>query len=87
MTPITIQDKMKVLDNMDISYAKNFNSLYILMNFIFLYLNSPLECISRVTNRAILACKNAFVDEKINNILIQKFHGQIKQYYITLMKQ
>ncbi|XP_041007529.1 uncharacterized protein LOC121252111 [Juglans microcarpa x Juglans regia] len=79
-TPITIENKIKILSEMLIPYKNDVESLDDLIDAVFQDIGSYSENLSEMTNRAILTPNNNSVDE-INTILIQRFPGTVTQYY------
>ncbi|XP_035547439.1 uncharacterized protein LOC118348947 [Juglans regia] len=79
-TPITIENKIKIPNEMLIPYRNDVESLDDLIDAVFQDIGSYSENLSEMTNRAILTPKNNSVDE-INTILIQRFPGTVTQYY------
>ncbi|KAG6645201.1 hypothetical protein CIPAW_08G106200 [Carya illinoinensis] len=80
MPPITIDEYVKIPTTMLIPYQDDSTSLDQLLDAIFDDISEYSMNISNMMNRAILAPKNSYVDE-INNLLIQRFPGEMKQYY------
>ncbi|KAG6687927.1 hypothetical protein I3842_11G098700, partial [Carya illinoinensis] len=80
MPPITIDEYVKIPTTMLIPYQDDSTSLDQLLDAIFDDILEYSMNISNMMNRAILAPKNNYVDE-INNLLIQRFPGEMKQYY------
>ncbi|KAF5481877.1 hypothetical protein F2P56_002491, partial [Juglans regia] len=79
-TPITIENKIKIPNEMLIPYKNDVESLDDLIDAVFQDIGSYSENLSEMTNRAILTQKNNYVDE-INTILIQRFPDTVTQYY------
>ncbi|KAG2713615.1 hypothetical protein I3760_04G185200 [Carya illinoinensis] len=80
MPPITIDEYVKIPTSMLIPYQNDTTSLDQLLDAVFNDISEYSANISSMMNRAILTPKNSYVDE-INNLLIQRFPGDIKQYY------
>ncbi|KAG7952067.1 hypothetical protein I3843_12G040700 [Carya illinoinensis] len=80
MPPITIDEYVKIPTTMLIPYQDDSTSLDQLLDAIFDDISEYSMNISNMMNCAILAPKNSYVDE-INNLLIQRFPGEMKQYY------
>ncbi|XP_035541237.1 uncharacterized protein LOC118344509 [Juglans regia] len=79
-TPITIEDKIKIPNEMLIPYKNDVESLDDMIDAVFQDIGNYSENLSEMTNRAILTPKNNSVDE-INTIRIQRFPGTVTQYY------
>ncbi|XP_023751068.2 uncharacterized protein LOC111899444 [Lactuca sativa] len=67
-------------DNMSIPYTDKTNSLDVLIDVIFPYLQSNSADSKFIISRAILSTKNESIDET-NNKLIERFSGEKKFYY------
>lgn len=80
MPPIIVDNRVKILDNMIVSYKNDSSSMDMLIESIFSYLNYPSQSTPQMLNQTIIAPKNAFMGE-INSIPIEKFPDEIKQYY------
>ncbi|XP_042980082.1 uncharacterized protein LOC122310265 [Carya illinoinensis] len=80
MPPITIDEHVKILTAMLIPYQNDTASLDQLLDTVFNDISEYSTNISSMMNRAILTPKNSYVDE-INNLLIQRFPGDIINYY------
>ncbi|KAG2684047.1 hypothetical protein I3760_10G061100 [Carya illinoinensis] len=80
MPPITIDEHVKIPTAMLIPYQNDTASLDQLLDAVFNDISEYSANISSMMNRAILTPKNSYVDE-INNLLIQRFPGDIINYY------
>ncbi|XP_042963997.1 uncharacterized protein LOC122297994 [Carya illinoinensis] len=77
MPPITIDEYVKIPTAMLIPYQNDTASLDQLLDAVFNDISKYSVNISSMMNRAILTPKNSYVHE-INNLLIQRFPGDIK---------
>ncbi|XP_042950368.1 uncharacterized protein LOC122282486 [Carya illinoinensis] len=80
MPPITIDEYAKIPTTMLIPYQNDTAFLDHFLDAVFNDISEYSVNISNMMNRAILTPKNSYVDE-INILLIQRFSGEIKQYY------
>ncbi|KAG7958907.1 hypothetical protein I3843_10G043700 [Carya illinoinensis] len=80
LPPITINECVRIPAVMLIPYENDAASLDHLVDTVFHNISDYSTNISSMMNRAILTPKNSYVDE-INTLLIQKFPGELKQYY------
>ena len=80
LPPITINEYVRIPAVMLIPYENDSASLDHLVDTVFHNISDYSTNISSMMNRAILTPKNSYVDE-INTLLIQRFPGELKQYY------
>ncbi|KAG7984548.1 hypothetical protein I3843_04G165900 [Carya illinoinensis] len=80
LPPITINEHVKIPTAMLIPYENDAASLDRLIDAVFHDISDYSTNISNMMNRAILTPKNSYVEE-INTLLIQRFPGELKQYY------
>ncbi|XP_042950311.1 uncharacterized protein LOC122282424 [Carya illinoinensis] len=80
LPPITINECVRISAVMLIPYENDAASLDHLVDTVFHNISDYSTNISSMMNRAILTPKNSYVDE-INTLLIQRFPGELKQYY------
>ncbi|XP_042962473.1 uncharacterized protein LOC122296740 [Carya illinoinensis] len=80
LPPITINEHVRIPAVMLIPYKNDAASLDHLVDTVFHNISDYSANISSMMNRAILTPKNSYIDE-INTLLIQRFPGELKQYY------
>ncbi|XP_042962393.1 uncharacterized protein LOC122296655 [Carya illinoinensis] len=80
LPPITINEHVKIPTAMLIPHENDAASLDRLIDAVFHDISDYSTNISNMMNRAILTPKNNYVEE-INTLLIQRFPGELKQYY------
>ncbi|XP_035540203.1 uncharacterized protein LOC109004666 [Juglans regia] len=80
MTPITIDETVKIPNGMLVPYEDDCTSLDHLIDVVFQDIHEYSINISAMMNRAILTPKNSYVDE-INTLLIHRFPGELRRYY------
>ncbi|KAG7985545.1 hypothetical protein I3843_03G030800 [Carya illinoinensis] len=80
LPPTTINEHVRIPAVMLIPYENDAASLDHLVDTVFHNISDYSANISSMMNRVILIPKNSYVDE-INTLLIQRFPGELKQYY------